>query len=190
MSRNHRKPISRVFPTYHPRAGEPTYFVEKIWKSIGWVDYGVLLDNNLKFIDSENRVSDIIQDFARGIESKNTIFAPKHHTIREKGANPVKVGDTLTLFSWSGRPYHTPQIVIAPQIEVKQVWDFDIDLLNPHKIYLNGHLIYDGDTVYSDIMDYIADHDGLDLFELLAWFKYPKKSFLGQIICWSDDIQY
>jgi hypothetical protein len=23
-----------VFPAYHPRKGEPTYFVEKIWRSM------------------------------------------------------------------------------------------------------------------------------------------------------------
>ena len=25
---------SRFFPTYHPRKGEPTFFVEKIWKGL------------------------------------------------------------------------------------------------------------------------------------------------------------
>lgn len=26
--------FSRTFPAYHPRKGEPTYFVEKFWTSI------------------------------------------------------------------------------------------------------------------------------------------------------------
>jgi len=187
MYRNHRKSVSRVFPTYHPRAGESTYFVEKIWKSIGWVEYGVLLDNNLKFIDSANKVSDIIQDFARGIESENTIFAPKHHTIREKGVNPVKVGDTLTLFSWSGRPYRSSQIVIAPQIEIKQVWDFDL-----FKYGCQGTtLCINGVEKPKDLLIDIAMNDGLSTNELFNWFKYPKKPVMQhQIICWSDSVKY
>jgi hypothetical protein len=26
--------FSRTYPSYHPKAGQPTYFVEKVWSSL------------------------------------------------------------------------------------------------------------------------------------------------------------
>jgi hypothetical protein len=185
MSRNHRKPVSRVFPTYHPRAGEQTLFVQKIWnaKCELHYNYRMLCDLNI------NSSPTLLSNFWNEIKSYSPppVSDAKFHTIRKKGANPVKVGDTLTLFSWSGRPYHTPQIVIAPQIEVKQVWDFDL-----FKYGSQGTtLCINGVEKPKDLLIDIAMNDGLSLADLVLWFKYPKKPVMQhQIICWSDDIQY
>jgi hypothetical protein len=60
--------FSRTFPKYHPKAGQPTYFVEKFWESIG------LPDKEYCF-----NLPDEYQNFLRA-DSK--LIWPKHHTIR------------------------------------------------------------------------------------------------------------
>jgi len=91
--------FSRVFPAKHLKAGEPTFFIEKIWQSLGI--------NHLQ----------IYEEFGGDIE-------PKHHTIR--AGNRWKVGDKFSPRVWSGKPYCSKQIEICDDIEIKKVWDFEI----------------------------------------------------------------
>ena len=35
----------------------------------------------------------------------------------------------------------------------------------------------------------IAKNDGLEVSDFLNWFKHPS-NFSGQIICWSDSVEY
>ncbi len=146
-----------VFPSYHPRAGEPTYFLEKILTSIG--------DENFL--------------------SVNHGYEPKHHTIR--AGHRWKVGDKFSPRVWSGKPYQSKQIIIAPDIEVKKVWDFEIDECDVWAIGLpNTQIKYTDEQ--QDAM--IAKNDGLTEQDLYWWFKGAKKPFIGQIICWDDSIEY
>lgn len=97
--------FSRVFPSYHPRKGEPTYFVEKVVKSLHW--------------DRPYPPVDIRADF----DSDVYINArAKHHTIR--AGHRWKAGDMFSPRVWSGKPYASKQIQFAPDIEVKKVWSF------------------------------------------------------------------
>lgn len=149
--------FSRVFPYYHPKAGEPTYFVEKLWQSIGQCFFdqvpGCVLGN----------------------------FEPKHHTIRS--GKRWKAGDKFSPRIWSGKPYTSKQIIIAPNIEIKKVWDIEMD---ENGIFaINGKYVDDNET--------LAQNDGLTEIELFHWFMpdyHNPKTFNGQIICWSDDVEY
>ena len=155
--------FSRVFPAYHPRAGEPTYFVEKIWKSIK--------EDSVKHLD----VPDI---------SLHTFFhcEPKHHTIR--AGHHFKPGDFLVPRVWSGKPYASKQIQFAPPIEIVKTWDFDIEPLAGDYL-LNGH------PIKLDQLKVIALNDGLEVDDFECWFKLKKgKGFIGQIICWNKDVEY
>jgi len=185
--------FSTKFPAYHPKAGQPTYFVEKIWKSI-WDSYkgdsnpiGTYQGTYDENFHPDGKVKNIHQ------------FNPKHHTIR--GGNRFKVGDKFSPRVWgndinpkSGRsgPYHSKQIIIAPDIEVKKVWDFEMDL--------NGVYSIDGKYILGEFNEdeaveiQLAKNDGFsnpaDMFD---WFmpNYNKpKSFRGQIICWNENIKY
>jgi len=89
--------FSKVFPSYHPRRGEPTFFVEKVIKSIGVGNYNV------------------------NMEAYNDV-SPKHHTIR--AGHRWKVGDKFSPRVWSGQPYASKQITFAPDIKIKKIWDF------------------------------------------------------------------
>ncbi len=156
--------FSRVFPSYHPRKGEPTYFVEKIWESIKMKD------------------PDYISQFIWGdwLDQK---FEPKHHTIR--AGHRWKVGDKFSPRVWSGKPYQSNQIIIAPDIEVKKQWDFD--LIND-KLIIGG--LFHCLVSQEEKIESFAKNDGLNTTDLLDWFKYPKPCCDNQIICWNENIEY
>lgn len=154
--------FSRVFPADHPKAGEPTYFVEKLVKSFNQIRPP--------------------HDVPDEIFSKEMYYIcePKHHTIRS--GNRWKAGDTFSPRVWSGKPYQSKQIIIAPDLEVKKTYSLVLGL-NSKDFYLNGIRITPDDMLF------IAENDGLKLSEFLSWFKYPKP-FTGQIICWQEMKEY
>src|ERR1700745_105437 len=102
--------FSRSFPQAHPRVGEPTHFVEKIWA--GLADQGMVMDG----IDFGNYPADFHRYY-------NAV--PKWHTIR--AGNRWKVGDIFVPKIWSGLPYRSKTISFAPPLEVKKVLDITID---------------------------------------------------------------
>lgn len=156
--------FSRSFPAYHPKAGQQTFFVEKIYKSLFL----------MKTVPPE-----LANSFNFSIMNDDK-YLPKHHTIR--AGNRWKVGDKFSPRVWSGKPYNSPQIIITPDIEVVKVWDFKI--LN-ELIFIGGK-----GFKYSDqkILE-LSKNDGLTLSDLLFWFRFPKP-FIGQIICWDKQIEY
>jgi hypothetical protein len=90
--------VSRYFPSYHPRAGDPTLFVQKILHSL------------------------VAPDF----EPIGSIgWPPKFHTIRA-GKN-WKVGDLASLRYWTAKPYASKQHEFA-QVEIKKIYDIHIDI--------------------------------------------------------------
>lgn len=181
MQKTHRKPLSRYFPSHHPKAGQHTYFVEKLWMSIN--------AENLKW-----ERPDALEVEWNNYTDNN--FEPKNHTIR--AGNNVKAGDFIQFYCWSGKPYRSKQIVIAPPIEVKKVWNINIDfdksdLINNKpaiRFHCNG-LIYKYGSVFSEEL---SKNDGLSLIDMRDWFsvhpKLEKNTFSGQIICWSNDTSY
>lgn len=158
--------FSRTFPSYHPRAGEPTYFVEKIWASIGCF-FDQLADEDRLF---NPRLS---------LDS----FEPKNQDIR--AGHKWKVGDWFSPRVWSGKPNHSKQIIIAPDIQVKKQWDFD--LIND-KLIIGG--LFHCHLKQDERIEAFASNDGLNAQDLLDWFKYPKESCDHQIICWNEKIEY
>jgi hypothetical protein len=87
--------FSLVFPGYHPRAGQPTRFVEKIWKG--------LIRMNLLTIRSH---------LPEGIDWHGPSFCdsePKYHTIR--AGHRWKVGDK---FSPRHPDNHLPASTLEP----------------------------------------------------------------------------
>ena len=174
--------FSRVFPAYHPRAGEPTNFVEKILntQSESTSIYSLHDLNPNKPRETE--------EFWKSVRINYPLLGCKYHTIR--AGHRFKVGDTFTPRVWgsdinpkSGRsgPYHSKQIIIADDLEVKQIYNFEL-----RKSDLNFHL--NGKLLKIDQLKDIAKNDGLTLDDFDEWFNSP--DFDGQIICWSDNIQY
>ena len=197
--------FSRTFPAFHPKAGQPTYFVEKILNSIsadttyfiaecewcGWRGMSSLLKGGSAIADTgdfddgvcpkcgSNKVDDS-EECSLGITyyNQSDLVYPKHHTIR--AGNNWKVGDMFSPRAWSGKPYNSPQITIAPDIRVEKVWDAEVD--EDLCLWIIG-----GDENDGDILDKVALNDGLELQDLLSWFNKP---MVGQIICWNKKIEY
>lgn len=154
--------FSRVFPKYHPKAGQPTYFVEKVYKSLflmKCVPPELAIDFNFAVMNDEN-------------------YKAKHHTIRN--GNRWKVGDKFSPRVWSGKPYNSKQIILCDDVEIKKVFNFSKDLKSD-KWYINGVEMSSAERID------LAENDGLAYKDLLSWFQ---KSFNGQIICWSDVVSY
>lgn len=165
--------FSRVFPAYHPRKGEPTFFLEKIWSSL----------NECYF----DQIGDL--------DVSTEYFDPKHHTIRDNYR--FKAGDYFSPRIWgtdinpkSGRsgPYQSKQIIIAPDIKIEKTWRFEIK--NNSEIYIDGKFFYQNHiSEWHENIELLAKNDGLTAGELFHWLKYPQP-FDGQIICWEPNINY
>lgn len=162
--------FSQFYPSYHPRKGQPTYFVEKILESLIGTSY-------------EENITD--EMLLRCKMIFRTHVWPKHHTIR--AGHRFKVGDWFSPRVWSGVPYKSKQIIIAPDIQVKKTWDVEIDECDVWAIGLPGTQIKYLDENQEAA---IAKNDGLTEQDLYLWFKETKKPFDGQVICWSDKIEY
>lgn len=187
--------FSTVFPSYHPKKGHPTYFVEKYLKSKK-IEYNYCVhEHSLHSLWSLNRgKEEIVDDFIKFKFSDPIDFEPKNHTIR-KGRR-WKTGDIASIRIWgddinpkSGRSgaYHSKQIVIAPEVEVTV---FNFEIKKNGDIYVNDNKVWMKDKSENLLNIYqIAKNDGLSKDDLLAWFKYPKE-FVGQVICWNNKIKY
>ncbi len=167
---------SRHFPKGHPRQGESTWFVEKILSVVLRNANGRL---NLDDINAAIRL--LVNDFFIIDGDHN-----KYHTIR--AGNRFKPGDMASLRVWSDKPYRSKQIEFA-QVEVKKVWGIEINVIQTCPVILiaNKLLTYEAGKE-------LAANDGLLLTDFISWFSiHPKKkeqTFTGQIICWSDAIEY
>lgn len=194
--------LSRKFPPYHPKAGQPTYFVEQVLNALGieWDEesYFDLLHDLNKSNEKLSRQD--IKDFffsLGSLEEGETIdFNEKLHTIRANWTNK-KTGETYQVWKqddkaslrvWSDIPYHSPQIIFAPDVVLNQVYDFTITswgsmwiesavraLVIPPKL-LSG---------ISSTVNELSKNDGLNTQDLLDWFKYPN-TFEGQILAWKE----
>lgn len=162
--------FSTVFPSYHPKAGQPTKFVEMLWESIyldntGWYGFGALKGFDIQ---------------------RHGVLPPKNHTIRS--GNRWKRGDYFSPRIWSGKPYQSKQVIVAPDIMIKGVWDIEI--------WKEGDYtqagIPEGNGQYRLVsLADLAKNDGLSIQDLIDWFNVKEgKPFLGQIICWDDKIEY
>ena len=166
--------FSRAYPAYHPKKGNETFFVEKIVRGL-------------------HRLGNEPWDIEDAIFSEEMyyIVEPKWHTIR--AGNRWKAGDKFSPRVWSGKPYASKQIIIAPDIEIKSVQDIKIEVDKDYVCILidNWPFFEENKNMVTQIeaFETLAKNDGLTLDDLKAWFKYPKP-FTGQIICWNESINY
>jgi len=182
--------FSRTYPSYMDKKWQPTYFVEKLLNKLvpGWqfddVYWRLLAELNDKKLKSGKLTTWQLVDFWKNLD--RSIKDEKAHTIR--ASHSKSVGQFLTPAVWSGRPYHDPQIIIAPDIEVKKIWDFETDECGV--IAIGGKYYFDEFDEFG-LVSYkiLAANDGLDERDFLDWFKYPEP-FNGQIIAWDENVNY
>ncbi len=154
--------FSRFFPKGHPKEGQPTYFVEKIWAGLA---------------DQTDRMQGSVDmdwhEYYNGV--------PKWHTIR--AGNRWKVGDFFSPRYWTGKPYASKQALITEPIEIVKIWDITIGMWDQcsYSLTINGKQFGD--------MKLLAQNDGLSLDDFMGWFPLGK-IFEGQILCWDKNIEY
>jgi hypothetical protein len=170
--------FSRFFPAGHPRKGEATFFMEKIWKGL---NTGNRRDGEYT-VWSEGQLPHLWRD--QMIDKK---FTPKYHTIR--AGNRWKVGDFFSPRVWAGKPYSSKQIEFAPPIQIKQTIDVVIEIDAPHYTYILVPQKKKDTYIMLPAVE-VARNDGLSFEDFQNWFKpYCKTredSFKGQIIIWGD----
>lgn len=166
--------FSKTFPGYHPRAGEPTYFVEKFLKSIG-KEYHTL----------PNTVQDIVDAYI--MDS----CLPKPHTIRL--GQRFSAGDWFSPRVWEGIPYKSKQIIIEPDTQVAKTFEFEVKSEGDYTfIGIDEWAFYEENSNFitqREALETLAQNDGLTVADFKAWFKWPE-GFKGQIICWNQKIDY
>lgn len=174
--------FSRVFPAHHPKKGQPTYFPEKIWKGFYELNNGDIRDFLWYLEQYDNHF---------GVQNIKNVhnYEPKWHTIRS--GNRWKVGDKFSPRVWSGKPYQSKQIIIAPDIEIKKVWDIKIiHDEGTFEIFIDDKFCFELGSVKSE---HLVKNDGLSIEDFENWFYLSIKKpgyFGGQIICWNENINY
>lgn len=179
--------FSRHFPKGHKREGQPTWFVEKTWKSIWDAHKG---GNNplYPWWEKYDEAFPVTGDFKENIHQHQ----PKYHTIRPNSR--FKPGETISLRVWSDKPYRSKQIEFA-QVEVKKVWNINIHIVGKELLWQLPGEGSGAFTTLSEGLTIIARNDGLEVQDFIDWFAiHPKKQehvfFTGQIVCWDESINY
>lgn len=173
--------FSIKFPANHPRKGEPTFFVEKIWQGV-----------NLLPANPDPRLEEQLKNH------DTKFYDPKWHTIR--GGNRWKVGDWFSPRIWSGKPYQSRQIHFALPIQIKKIWNFELRIEQDgggdiQLLYINNKefLWYEG-GYNDDTLKRMCRNDGLSEGDFMDWFlihpKLKADGFSGQILCWDESIEY
>lgn len=132
--------FSLKFPAYHPKSGNKTFFVEKIWNGFSI--------NILPYIKNYENIFEI-----------DPQIASKYHTIRV--GKRWKTGDKASLRIWLGRPYFSKQIEIAPEVTII-VFDFEIIDKN---FLINGRKIGSLESVELAMNDGLLFKDFLNWFQ-------------------------
>ncbi len=168
--------FARQYPSYHIRAGQPTFFVEKIIKSFHQIGHPI------------EDIDELAIDGINGLdEGMYNICAPKWHTIRKN--KRWQAGMKFSPRVWSGKPYASKQIIIAPDIEIKKVYDFEIEIDKDHVcVLINSRPFYEENSklfAQYSALETLALNDGLTVEDFKEWFKWPIP-FSGQVLCWGD----
>ncbi len=162
--------FSTKFPADHPKAGKPTMFIEKVWKGLRYAGYGDMRDH---FKDYPH-----LMDIAVNPDLLNC--PPKLHTIRRGGR--WKAGDIFSPRIWSGKPYASPMLTIAPDVKIQRTVPFEMDATGVYSI--SGRKIWD-----EEIGSSLAQNDGLSVDDMFQWFMpdiNKPKPFKGQILIYAD----
>lgn len=175
--------FARKYLKGHPKYGEDTFFVEKIWAN----------NDALKGVYIKPLSTEILEAEYKNYLKKD--FYPKGHTIRK--GDRWKAGDKFDAAVWYDRPYASKQIIIGMDIPIVRTYKFDV-LVYPSYALINldgrpitrktkeeDRIVWDG----LRNLKTIALNDGLETQDFISWFQFPTE-FHGQIIVWDPNIDY
>ena len=137
--------VSKTFPKSHKRAGQQTWFVEKI-----------------------NEAGMPISD--EPIMGKKTHTIRSNYEFWEKRAKQINDGKAiLSIRYWNGKPYNSKQVEFCQlsQIGVQKLTFYNNDINCPYVYEEDGVANY---PIYG--IEQIAKNDGLSLSDFKEWFKH------------------
>lgn len=170
--------FSRRFPVYHPRAGSKTYFVEKLlnhW-GIDWtsVEYKHLLfDLNKRLPVTEDQ----LLQFYYALEPHEPRL--KTTTIRSH-KRPLKPGEVVSPYIWSGVPYNSKKIIFAPPVAVQRNDTIIIDCKSTPAEFFRACI--DVEKFSWERVNEMAINDGLQIEDFLAWFRFNRMKYTAGVI--------
>lgn len=167
--------LSRTFMKGHPKEGQPTYFMEKVYNSL----YPGLIKHFPKDLRKWRFDNELNRNMAKQFDK--SINETKHHTIRM--GRHFKANDELTLAVWNARPYHSKQVKLW--IGTIRAIDIIITKTSFLKIYKEQE-----GNITSLKLPIVAKNDGLSLADFEAWFNLPVGEHEAQILIWSPEINY
>jgi hypothetical protein len=196
--------FSQRFQSKHPRKGEPTYFVEQILNQLkcdfqyqSFNYWTKLVQLNHEKIKAGKLTEKQIEDFIIDLSFELDTNMLKLHTIRN--GHRFAVGEKFTPVVWSGKPYHTPQIIFYDDIEVLKTYNIMVDISNAFNSEYKGFYLEiprkpnSGEQglklLSEEEMKDVAKNDGLSISDFKSWFGFNAKKtidFSGQAICWED----
>ena len=172
--------FSRCFPKGHPKEGQPTFFVEKIWLWLVNEDGYSEPQHHKEYKELVNIMDVLKQDHT------------KRHTIR--GGKHFKAGDYFSPRVWSDKPYSSKQKIIAGDIKLEKVFDIKIEIDKDYIcVLIDDYPFYEENkTMVTQVeaLETLANNDGLSLPDFKSWFKWGKQPFDGQILCWAKGVEY
>ena len=104
----------------------------------------------------------------------------KRHTIRARRKRPVRTGDFLSLRRWVGKPYRSPQEIIA---HVVALGSQDVLISGPSA---DPEIEIDGKVLSQRELEHFARQDGFETpSEMAAWHERVNGlPFNGQLTRW------
>ncbi|WP_027064598.1 hypothetical protein [Maribacter sp. Hel_I_7] len=148
-------------------AGEPTYFVEKLWKGLG--------DEP---IDTGFQQALFCNRFDMPMYKKLEFGKP--HTIREDKAHRWKVGLDIHFYIDVRK---ISMMRFAPVKKVTAIQELEIQWIDQDKCKLERPLVFIDGAWITDVTE-LALNDGFPTVE--AFFTWFNTDFKGRIIHWSD----
>lgn len=167
---------SRQFPGYHPKAGEPTLFPEKVLNHL-CIDFREEKYSELLLKLNPDKPQELLFGFWEKLN--NQCDATKVTTVRGN-AERFRKGEFFSPRVWSGQPYNSQQIQFAP----------DTQVIGTHSCIINGgNMFISAKRLGSKELYAHAVSDGFQTSEdFQNWFFHSpdfikaSNTFDGQII--------
>lgn len=141
--------------------GEPTHFIEKLWKMAIQQEY---FDRE-EFYYYYGLAKEVKQ-----IQLYDT-FAPKLHTIQNQ-SDRFKVGQKVQPYVCTEKPYRSPQFDFMPPLEIVSKQTFDI-IHDSFMFQKKAFVFIDGRKLWEDEIESLAINDGFNSIE--HFFQYFTK---------------
>lgn len=145
--------FSMKFPGHHPKSGQPTRFVSKIWK--------YLQDHNHDINLYGHRILDEESEY---FESHHEILAPKIGTLRRNAGNVYHDKDFMTLRTPLKPGLYSESVILAKNVPITIS---TVHIVNKNSIVIDGRVLNE-----HELMQFAID-DGFDsIDDMFAWFSH------------------